>query len=118
MIDQIEQELREHEQSLFSVAKQYRTIARTAAEKRVIYDVQWANAIEDITKEAVEAGTKITVAEKEAKAVLKVATELDDCRMAEADVDAAKKYIDTMQTILSSVQTRAKLMQMEMSLAR
>lgn len=116
--EQIATELREHEVSLFSVAKQYRTLAKEAATKRVVYDVAWANAINDISRTALESGEKITVADKDALATRTVAEQMEECRLAEAELDAAKKYIDTMQTILSSVQTRSKLITMEMSLAR
>lgn len=114
----IEHELKEHEKSLFSVAQKYRALARDAATKRVIYDVAWANAMESITATALESGEKVTDKVKEAKATVIVQLEMSECRMAEADLDAAKKYIDVMQAMLSSVQTRAKLSQMEMALAR
>lgn len=57
-----------------------------------------------------------TEGEKESLAVKTVEPILRDCRIAEAMSDGAKKNLDTLQTVLSSIQTRAKLLQTEANL--
>lgn len=95
------------------MAAKYPEIAREAAKARVIYDAAWADAITLITHNFVSTETKFTVPERDALATQKVREELETARMAEAELDAAKKYISVLEAILSSVQTRAKLVQME-----
>lgn len=116
---EIEKELMKCEQSLYVMQSNYPQLTRTAAECRFVYDQAWANAIDNIGHQAIAAGEKMpTVAMMEAMATIRVAKEMEAARIAEADLDGAKKHIDSLQAILSSVQTRAKLASLEMSLAR
>lgn len=117
MPNEIERELAKCEAALYEMQRQYPALAKAAAQNRYVYDVAWANAIDDIAHRAIADGQKSpTVAVMEAMAVKAVADEMEAARIAEADLDAAKKHIDTLQGILSSVQTRSKLLLMEMSL--
>ncbi len=118
-MNEIEKELRKCEQALYDMQSKYPSLASKAANARYVYDQAWAEAINEIAHRAVVDGKKPpTVAASEAEATLAVADEMREARYAEADLDAAKKHMDTLQSILSSVQTRAKLVQIEMSLAR
>lgn len=117
MPHEIEQELVKCEQSLYEMQKQYPALAKEAAQNRYMYDVAWANAVDEIAHRKLEDGQKApTVAVMEAMATKMVAEEMEAARISEADLDAAKKHIETLSNILSSVQTRSKLYIMEASL--
>lgn len=117
MPHEIDAELKKCEQSLYEMQKQYPDIVRKAAEARYIYDMAWANAVDDIAHRTLEDGQKPpTVAVMEAMATKMVAGQMEATRGAEAEVNIAKAHIDTLQAILSSVQTRSKLYLAEMSL--
>lgn len=119
MPQEIEKDLLKCEQALYEMQKTYPALARVAAESRIIYDVAWANAIDELSHQAVAEGTKPpTVAVMEARATKMVESQMELARKAEAELDAAKKHLDSLQAILSSVQTRSKLIQLEMGLAR
>lgn len=119
MLHEIDSELKRCEQALYEMQVRYPQLASKAANARYIYDQAWATAMDEIAHRAVADGKKPpTVAAAEAEATIKVADEMREARYAEADLDAGKKHLDTLQAILSSVQTRAKLTQIEMSLAR
>lgn len=119
MLHEIDSELKRCEQALYEMQVKYPQLASKAANARYIYDQAWANAIDEITHRAVADGKKPpTVAAAEAEATIKVADEMREARYAEADLDAGKKHLDTLQAILSSVQSRARMVQIEMSLAR
>jgi len=119
MIGDIERELVKAEQALYVMQGKYPKTASRAANARYVYDQAWATAVDEIAHRAVAEGKKPpTVAAIEAEATLTVKEEMREARYAEADLDAAKKHLDTLQAILSSVQTRAKLATLEMSLAR
>lgn len=118
-MNDIEKELRKCEQALYEMQVRYPQLASKAANARYVYDQAWATAIDEIAHRAVQDGKKPpTVAAMEAEATLMVKDEMREARYAEADLDAGKKHLDTLQAILSSIQTRAKLQQIEMSLAR
>ena len=117
MATEIERELLKCEAALYEMQKQYPALAKTAAQNRYVYDVAWANAIDEIAhRKLVEGQKPPTVPVQDAMATKIVAEEMEAARTAEADLDAAKKHIDTLQAILSSVQTRSKLLLAEMSL--
>lgn len=113
----IEKDLLKCEAALYKMQEQYPALAKAAAQNRIIYDVAWANAIDDIAHRAVAEGQKPpTVPVQDAMATKMVAKQMEAARTSEADLDAAKKHIDTLTNILSSVQTRSKLILAEMSL--
>lgn len=117
MPHEIEKDLAKCEAALYEMQKQYPALARAAAENRYVYDMAWANALDEIAHRKLEDGQKSpTVPVMDAMATKMVATEMEAARLSEADLDAAKKHIDTLQGILTSVQTRSKLYLMEMSL--
>lgn len=119
MPQEIEKELVKCEQALYQMQVSYPEIARNAANARYAYDVAWAEAIDTITHRAIADGQKQpTVAVLEAEATKIVAEKMEAARIAEAELDIAKRHLSTSEAILSSVQTRSKLVQMEMSLAR
>lgn len=119
MPQDIERELVKCEAALYEMQVKYPALARRAAEARYIYDVAWADAIDDIAHTKVAEGQKPpTLPVQDAIATKRVAVQMEAARLAEAELDAAKKHLDSLQAILSSVQTRSKLVQMEMGLAR
>ena len=117
MANDIEKELVKCEAALFEMQKQYPDIAKNAANARYVYDMAWANAIDEIAHRTLAEGQKPpTVPVQDAMATKAVASEMKAAREAEAELDAAKKHIDTLQAILSSVQTRSKMYLAEISL--
>jgi len=117
MPHEIEKDLLKCEQALYEMQTKYPELAKTAANARYIYDMAWANAVDEIAHRTLAEGQKApTVSVQEALATKMVAVEMNSTREAEADLDAAKKHIDTLQGILTSVQTRSKLYLAEISL--
>ncbi len=120
MIDQLHtlnDELCASERALRDAAADYRASVCAAAQKRVKYDIEWAKAILVIHDRCDKVGVKMTVGEKEALAVGQCEQVLTECRISEALADAAKKHLDAEQSILSSIQSRARMQQVEASLA-
>lgn len=115
-ITDIEQELRRLETAIYETATSYRSEQVDAAVKRSTYDAEHSKAMLTIISTADQQNVKMTVAEREALAVKQVAHEMTEARIAEAVADGTKKHLDALQSILSSVQTRAKLIQTERSL--
>ncbi len=119
MPQNIEKELSKCEAALYEMQVKYPALARAAAEARYVYDVAWANALDEIAHRTLPEGQKPpTVPVMDAMATKMVAEQMEAARTSESDLDSAKKHLDSLQAILSSVQTRAKLVQLEMSLAR
>ena len=117
MPHEIEKDLLKCEQALYEMQTKYPELARTAANARYVYDMAWANAVDEIAHRTLVEGQKApTVSVQEALATKIVAAEMKATRDAEADLDSAKKHIDTLQGILTSVQTRSKLYLAEMNL--
>ena len=117
MPHEIERELKKCEAALYEMQSRYPDLAKTSANARYVYDMAWANAIDEIAHRTLAEGQKPpTVALMDAMATKMVASEMKLARVAEADLDGAKKHLDTLQAILSSVQTRAKIVLMQMSL--
>lgn len=107
---QIEKELEGYESDLFKASTEYRDLVRDAAEKRAVYDVAYA---QELLKLKSDTDLKATVPERDAMAVVAVQKFLTNCRIAEAIADGSKRHLTTLQAILSSVQTRSKLLQVE-----
>lgn len=119
MPQEIERELAKCEAALYEMQQKYPALARAAAEARIVYDVAWAEAVDEIAHRQLTEGKKPpTVPVQDAMATQMVKEQMAAARIAEADLDAGKKHLDSLQAILSSVQTRAKLVQLEMGLAR
>ena len=117
MPHELEKDLLKCEQALFEMQGKYPDIARNAANARYIYDMAWANAVDNIAHRTLADGQKPpTVPVQDAMATKMVATEMENARQAEAELDVASMHIKTLQTIQSSVQTRSKLYIAEMSL--
>jgi folylpolyglutamate synthase/dihydropteroate synthase len=116
-VPDIEAELKRMETELYQTAQDYRLNAKDAAGKRATYDVEYAKAILNIRATASQANAQMKVAEMEALAVKSVEDQLTDARIAEAMADGTKKHLDALQSILSSIQTRARLLVTERSLA-
>lgn len=108
-LSNIDNDLLELEKQLSVLSREYPNLARCAASARIHYEIDYANAIDLITHEAIRTETKMTVAEKEAQAVIRTALTMETYRMAEAELDGAKKQLDVLQSILSSTQSRVKL---------
>lgn len=119
MPHEIDRELVKCEAALYAMQERYPELARRAANARYVYDQAWANAIDEIAHRQLAEGQKApTVPVQDAMATKIVAEEMEAARIAESELDAAKKHLDTLQAILSSIQTRAKLTHIEMALAR
>lgn len=119
MPQQLEKELREIEQHLYNVQSTYPQIARTAAQARFDYEMAKAQAVFDLDGRAIAEGAKKpTLPVMDAEATLMIRKEKEAARIAEAELDIARKAIDNLESRLSSIQTRAKLTHIEMALAR
>lgn len=112
-ITTVENELKAYEVELYNAAKDYKELARSAAEKRAAYDVAFA---QELLKLKGDTELKATVPEREALAVVAVQNSLTGCRIAESLADGAKRHLGAIQSILTSVQTRASLLKTERSL--
>lgn len=119
MPQQIERELLEIEQKLSNVEQTFPEIARNAAQRRFDLEIARAESMDAIYHRAIEKGDK-----KPADSVMEAATDLatkealEASRMATAELDIAKVALSSLQSRLSSIQTRSKMSQMEMALAR
>lgn len=111
-LQEIERDLRAYEVELYNASVEYKSLARDAAEKRAAYDVAYAQEFLKITTGEL----KMTVPATEALAVKNVESLLTSCRIAEAMADGAKRHLATLQSVLTSVQTRASLLKTERSL--
>lgn len=109
----IEKELEAREAQLYDASVEYKSLAYDAALKRATYDVDYANSILEISSKADSEGVKMTVIEKENLAVKSVQNQLKECRIAEAMADGSKRHLVTLQSIISSIQTRASLLKTE-----
>lgn len=109
-ITNIEAELQTCEVDLFNASTEYRQLAEDAARKRSSYDVAWA---QQLLKLKSDTDLKATVPEREALATVAVQDQMTGARIAEAMADASKRHLVTMQSVLSSIQTRARLIQTE-----
>ena len=113
----IDQELKELEKLLAKFDIEYPPIARDAARARFAYDIAYETAVDEIAHRTIPEGEKLpTVPVQTAMATKMVAKEMETARYAEAELDIMKKLVDNLQARLSSVQTRAKIVTMEMSL--
>ena len=110
---EIDKELQGYEAGLYSASAEYKQLAKEAAEKRATYDVAFAQEMLNLKGKS---DLKATVPEREAMAVVNVQKFMTDCRIAEAMAEGSKRHLATLQAILSSVQTRAQLMKVELSL--
>lgn len=116
-IHQIEQDLQMRETQLFDASMEFREFVLDAAQKRAGYDVDFAKSMLDIASRADKDGLKMTVSERESLAVVAVQNQLRDCRIAEALRDGSKAHLSTLQSLLTSLQTRSKLIITERSLS-
>lgn len=116
MPQEIEKELMKCEAALYTMQSKYPELAGNAADARYIYDQAYADAILSISKQEFE--KKPTVPVLEAMATKQVSEQQKAAWEAESALDSAKKHLATLETIVSSVQTRAKLSLMEMELSR
>lgn len=116
---ELDSELKEIEDVLLNVQLTFPEIARTAAQKRFAYEIARARAITDIENTPLAEGQKKpTVAAMEAGADLRIASEMEATREASAELEIAKVVFDSVKTRLTSIQTRSRMTQAEMSLAR
>lgn len=116
---ELDAELKEIESVLFNVQTEFPQIARDAAKKRYAYEIAKAKAIDEIERTPLADGQKKpTVAAMEAKADLEIAMEMEATRNATAELEIAKVVFDSVKTRLTSIQTRSKMTQTEMSLSR
>jgi len=119
MPQQIEKELCEIEAALYQIESGYAAVARDAAQKRFDLEIARAEAFDEIKHRAVPEGKKPpTVAAIEAEVDLMTKDKLEASRFATAELEILKVTLDSLQSRLSSIQTRSKMTQMEMALAR
>jgi hypothetical protein len=108
-LSNIDNDLLALEKQLSEISLKYPDLARTAASARIAYEIDYANAIDLITHEAIVADKKLSVAEKDSQATIRSAKTMEAYRMADAKLDGVKKQIDILQSILMSTQSRVKL---------
>lgn len=117
MLHELDKDLVRCESTLSNIEQRYGNLARAAANARYVYDQAWADAILNIHDDYLKQDKKLpTVAVMDATATVMVKEQMQAVRHAEADLDAIKKLLDTTQSILTSIQTRAKLAQIEAGL--
>lgn len=116
---ELDAELKEIEAVLLDVQNSFPQIARDAAKKRFAYEIARAKALDEIERTPLADGQKKpTVAAMEAAADIKIQTEMEATRNATAELEIAKVVFDSVKTRLTSIQTRSRMTQAEMSLAR
>ncbi|MBX3288330.1 MAG: hypothetical protein KF855_03200 [Acidobacteria bacterium] len=111
-INEIETSLKDCEGAIATAAMDYGKIAVSAARARADYDLAYAQELLKISAD----GEKRTVGEKEALTLIAVQSLFMDCRIREAEADALKRRIGALQSVLTSLQTRASLIKTERSL--
>lgn len=104
-------ELAQIEADIFNASTEFSKQAVVAAKSRLTYDLAYAEAI--LRLKPADASIKITVPEREALAIKQCSSQMTDARIAEAELDAAKKHLEALRAILSSIQTRASLLKAE-----
>jgi len=116
---ELDAELKDIEAVLLNVQNTFPEIARTAAKRRFAYEIASAREIDAIENEPIPEGKKKpTVGAVEAKADLRIAKEMQETRDATAELEIAKVVFDSVKTRLTSIQTRSRMTQAEMALAR
>lgn len=116
---ELDAELKEIESVLLNVQNTFPQIAREAAQKRYAYEIAKARAIDKIERTPLAEGQKKpNIPAMEAAADLEIAIEMEDTRNATAELEIAKVIFESVKTRLTSIQTRSRMTQAEMSLAR
>jgi len=105
-LKEIANELKEHEVELHAASIEYAGLAEAAAEKRVLYDVAWSSAYLRISGD----GEKRTIPVLDALVTVEVEEQMWECRLAEGAADAGKRHLSSLQSLLTSGQTRAGLL--------
>lgn len=108
-INAITTQLTQAEADLYAASTEYRRLGENAARLRALYDVQYASEF----LKAKTASEKPTDKSAESLAVQIVEKHLTDCRIAEALADGARRHLGALEAILSSIQTRARLLKVE-----
>lgn len=116
-LHEIDADLKAAEQTLNHWQQTYPGVIRREADAKVAYETAWADAIKMIVDNVPEGGKLPTVAVIEAEATQKCVAQITEKRVAEAEAEIAKRLIGIAETTLTSIQTRAKLAQIEMSLS-
>lgn len=116
-LHEIDADLKAAETTLNHWYRTFPAVIRKEAEAKVAYEQAWADAIEAVAA-AVPAGEKApTVPVMEARATKKCIAQITAKRNAESEAEIAKKLIGIAETTLTSIQTRAKLAQIESGLS-
>ena len=119
MLHKINEDLLALEQLFCNVEATYPQIARTANQARYDYDIAYADAVDTIEHRALEVGQKKpTVAAVESEAVLMVKVEMEKARTAETELKIAGVLIKSLESRLSSTQSRTKLELIELGLVK
>ncbi len=119
MPQQIERELLELEQNFYNLERQFPAIARDAAQARFALEIARAESKDQIVHTAIAKGDKKPT-EMMIDALTDLATkdELEASRMATVELEIARVTLSSLQSRLSSIQTRSRMMNLEMGLAR
>jgi hypothetical protein len=118
MLHEINGDLKTAEATLKHWETNYSGVARAATNAEVEYEVALQNAIDDLGKVAVPQGQKApTVDAIKARAFVKCEQLYRTYKETKSDLEVAKKLIGIAETKLTSIQTRVKIEQMEMSLS-
>lgn len=117
-IRQIETELKQLEVEISKTATEFRAENKLSANAKAKFEIAQANALLLIHDHETQTGDKLTEAVRKAKALKTCGDDYMTYRIAEATADASKEVLRSKLSELSSTQTRAKLIQVEMDLTR
>jgi len=116
-LHEIDADLKTAEATLHHWEKTYPTLARAESNAKYAFEDAWADAVKEITDSIPEGAKAPTVAVLDAEATKKCSVQLKAKRLAEAELDIAKKLIGIAETTLTSIQTRSKLELIEAGLS-
>lgn len=119
MLHEIDKDLIDIETKLSAVERQFPAIARDAAQARFALEIARAESKDQIVHTAIAKGDKKpTDMMIDALTDLATKDELEASRMATAELEVARVTLSSLQSRLSSIQTRSRMMNLEMGLAR
>lgn len=116
-IRQIENELKQLEKKIETIARSFWQEARKHGKAKADYEIASATALLQIYAAETETGDKNTESVRKAMALKHCEKEYVALRIAEAEADSSKEVLRSLVSELSSVQTRAGLIKTEASLA-
>lgn len=105
----------EHSKELMERSKEYSDLAHDAVMSRNSYDMAKSRARLVVRTDPLM--SKWTVAEKDAQVLILCESEMVSARVSEAMLDACKMRLRAVEASLGAIQSQAKLLRTEVSLA-